>query len=454
VAAPADVEGPYSGDGPHINSGFLDGLTIAEAKVQAAAFLEEKADGVRKVNYRLRDWLVSRQRFWGCPIPIIHCDSCGLVPVPEDQLPVVAPDDVVMDKSGQSPLATHEGFRAVACPTCGAPARREADTMDTFTDSSWYFLRYTDPFSKDKPFDPVEAAKWMPVDQYIGGIEHAILHLLYARFYVKALVDLKIAPGVEREPFKRLFTQGMIRLDGSKMSKSKGNLIAPEKYYPTVGADGLRVFHLFVGPPADDVDWTDQTEEVIDGCARFIDRLVRLAQGFDVTIHEATTPEDLAVTQAVHRTIARVTTDLDRWSYNTAVAALMELLNTLSKQARSDEGINKTTLNDALDTMLLLLAPMAPHISAELWEERRPTDRSVHQQSWPVADPAMLVEETVTMVIQVNGKVKTRLEVAPGISEEEAGRLALSTPEVIEALEGQPAQRVVARPPRLVNVVK
>jgi len=454
VEAPADVEGPYSGDGAHINSGFLNGMLIAEAKEKAAAFLEEKANGIRKVNYRLRDWLVSRQRFWGCPIPIVHCESCGLVPVPTEQLPVVAPDDVVMDKSGQSPLATHEGFRNVACPKCGAPARREADTMDTFTDSSWYFLRYTDPFSQDRPFDPVEAAKWMPVDQYIGGIEHAILHLLYARFYVKALVDLNIAPGVEREPFKRLFTQGMIRLDGSKMSKSKGNLIAPEKYYPTVGADGLRVFHLFVGPPADDVDWTDQTEEVIEGCARFIDRLVRLAEGFEVNFHTENTAEDLSVTQAVHRTIARVTTDLDRWSYNTAVAALMELLNTLSKNARSPEGINQHVLEDGIDKMLLLLAPMAPHITAELWEQRHPGEKSVHQQSWPVADPAMLVEETVTMVVQVNGKVKARIEVAPGISEADATALALAAPEIVEALEGQAAQRVVARPPRLVNVVK
>ncbi|MEI6710647.1 MAG: class I tRNA ligase family protein, partial [Actinomycetota bacterium] len=454
IQAPLDVEGPYSGDGPHINSGFLNGLDVAAAKEQAAAFLEGKANGIRKVNYRLRDWLVSRQRFWGCPIPIVHCDSCGLVPVPEDQLPILAPDDVVMDKSGQSPLATHEGFRNVACPSCGAPARREADTMDTFTDSSWYFLRYTDPFSEGRPFDPVEAAKWMPVDQYIGGIEHAILHLLYARFYVKALVDLNIAPGVEREPFKRLFTQGMIRLDGSKMSKSKGNLIAPEKYYPTVGADGLRVFHLFVGPPADDVDWTDQTEEVIDGCARFIDRLVRLAQGYDVNFHDESNTDDLAVTQAVHRTIARVTGDLERWSYNTAVAALMELLNTLSKNARSTEGINKETLNHGIDTMLLLLAPMAPHITAELWEERRPNQPSVHRQPWPVADPAMLIEETITMVVQVNGKVKTRIEVAPSISEQEATDLALATPEVVEALAGEAAQRVVARPPRLVNVVK
>jgi len=454
VAPPEDFDGEvYSGDGVHINSGFLDGLMIDEAKATAGAFLEEKANGQWKVNYRLRDWLVSRQRFWGCPIPIVYCDNCGMVPVPEDQLPVLAPDDVVMDQSGQSPLATHEGFRNTTCPTCGGAARREADTMDTFTDSSWYFLRYADPFTDGKPFDPVEAAKWMPVDQYIGGIEHAILHLLYARFYLKALVDIGLAPGLPREPFKRLFTQGMIRLNGSKMSKSKGNLIAPEKYYDTVGADGLRLFHLFVGPPADDVDWTDQTEEVIEGCARFLDRIYRLAQHHEVHFHDGETSADLVVTQAAHRAIARVTNDLERWNYNTAVAALMEFLNTMSKVARDEAGINEGTLAFALDVMLKLLAPMAPHLSAEIWEMRHPGEPSVHLASWPEADPAMLVEETVVMVVQINGKLKARLDVAPDVSEEEASALALADPDVVAALAGATPSRVVARPPRLVNII-
>jgi len=454
VATPDDFAGgAYAGDGVHINSGFLDGLGIAEAKDQAANFLEANAKGERKVNYRLRDWLVSRQRFWGCPIPIIYCDDCGMVPVPEDQLPVVAPDDVTMDKSGQSPLATHEGFRNVPCPTCAKPARREADTMDTFTDSSWYYLRYADPFSDGQAFDPAEAAKWMPVDQYIGGIEHAILHLLYARFYLKALVDISMAPGLPREPFKRLFTQGMIRLDGSKMSKSKGNLIAPEKYYDTVGADGLRLFHLFVGPPADDVDWTSQTEDVIDGCARFIDRIYRLAHYDECNFHEGCTAADEEVLREVHRTIVRVTDGLEKWSYNTAVAALMELLNTISKWARSAEGAHRATLDESLDLLLRLLAPMAPHITAELWEERHPGEPGVHAQTWPEADESLVAHALVTMVVQINGKVKSRVEVSPDVSQEDAITAALADATIAAALNGQSPQRVVAVPPRLVNVI-
>ena len=452
VATPEGFEGgAYTGDGAHINSRFLDGLDVAAAKAAAADFLVEHAKGVRKVNYRLRDWLVSRQRFWGCPIPVVYCDVDGIVPVPEDQLPIVAPDDVSMDKTGQSPLATHEGFLRTTCPTCGRPATRETDTIDTFTDSSWYFLRMADPFTEGVPFDPAEVAKWMPVDQYIGGIEHAILHLLYARFYVKALIDIGLAPGLAREPFARLFTQGMIRLHGTKMSKSKGNLIAPEPFYDTVGADSLRLFHLFVGPPADDVDWTDQTNDVIDGCARFIDRVYRLCEEDRLNLVDVTTPADVAVRRDVHRTIERVTDAMERWSYNTAVAALMELLNTLSKWAREDVGASREVFDEARRTMLLLLAPMAPHVTAELWERHYPGP-GVHQQSWPVADPTLVARDSVVMVVQVNGKVRARLEVPVDVSEEEASALALADPAVIATLKG-PVTRVVSRPPRLVNII-
>jgi leucyl-tRNA synthetase len=404
------------------------------------------------VNFRLRDWLVSRQRFWGCPIPVVYCDGCGVVPVPVSDLPVLAPDDVTMDKSGQSPLATHEAFRQTTCPTCGGAARREADTMDTFTDSSWYFLRFADPFTDGVPFSPEAAKTWMPVDQYIGGIEHAILHLLYARFYMKALVDVGLAPGLPREPFKRLFTQGMIRMDGSKMSKSKGNLVAPEQYYQTVGADGLRLFHLFVGPPADDFDWTEQTNEVIEGCARFLDRLWRLAQGDGVVFHEGVTPADEAVRRGTHKTIARVTEGMERWSYNTAVAALMEHLNNLYKWARSDEGAARDVFDEAIDTMLLLLAPMAPHMPAELWAQRH-HDELLAAQRWPVANPDLLVDDTVTMVVQIAGKVKARIEVPTTISEADATAVALADPAIQSALGGAAPSRVVARPPRLVNLV-
>ena len=281
VQPPDDWEanggGAYTGDGAKINSDFLDGLDIATAKARAIDWLEERGIGERKVNYRLRDWLVSRQRFWGCPIPAVYCEAHGVVPVPEDQLPVVAPDDVEFLPTGQSPLALHEGFLHTTCPVCGGPARRETDTMDTFVDSSWYFLRFCDPWSTDRPFDPAAAQHFMPVDQYIGGIEHAILHLLYARFFTRALIEVGLAPGIGPEPFKHYLAQGMIRMDGTKMSKSKGNLIAPEHYFETVGADALRLFHLFVGPPFDDMDWSDQTEQVIEGCGRYLDRLWRTA---------------------------------------------------------------------------------------------------------------------------------------------------------------------------------
>jgi leucyl-tRNA synthetase len=454
VEPPKDFEGgAYSGDGAHINSGFLDGLATKDAKAQATEFLVTNARGERKVNYRLRDWLVSRQRFWGCPIPIIYCDEHGLVPVPLDQLPVLAPDDVVMDKSGQSPLATHEEFRNTTCPIDGKPARREADTMDTFTDSSWYFLRMCDPFSEGLAFDPAQVAKWMPVDQYIGGIEHAILHLLYARFYQKALIDIGLAPGLTREPFARYVAQGMIRLEGSKMSKSKGNLIAPEAYYETVGADGLRLFHLFAGPPVDGFDWTDQTEEIIEGCGRFIERVFRLIKGDDVNLHEGIDDSDRAVRRAVHRTIERVGNEIDRWSYNTAVASIMELVNTVSKWARSEHGAEKSTLDEALDTLLKLLAPMTPHVTAELWEARYPDEKSVHLQSWPVADPGLVKQEATVMVVQINGKVRARIDVALDISEENARAVALENDIILAALGGAEPQRVVVRPPRLVNII-
>jgi leucyl-tRNA synthetase len=455
--------GAYSGDGVKINSGFLDGLDIPTAKARAIDFLEAEGRGTRTVNYRLRDWLISRQRYWGCPIPVVHCPDHGVVPVPEDELPVLAPDDVEFEPTGRSPLASHEEFLHTTCPLCGGPAERETDTMDTFVDSSWYFLRFCDPFTDSAPFDPAAAARWMPVDQYVGGIEHAILHLLYARFYTKALIDVGMAPGLEREPFRKLFTQGMIRMDGTKMSKSKGNLVAPSKYYESVGADGLRLFHLFVGPPADDFDWTSQTDQVIEGCGRFLDRLWRLAEPDVVraTMVEAgVVPRagelcsaDLAVRRQTHRTIEHVGADLERWSYNTAVAHCMELVNALQRYARTPPGPHAGILDEACDALLLLLAPMAPHATAELWERRHPDEPSVHAQAWPAYDPALVAEETVTLVVQVNGKVRDRLEVAPSIDEEGARAAALASSRVRQTLGGREPRRVVARPPRLVNVV-
>jgi len=440
----------YAGDGVKINSGFLDGLRVAEAKEAAIRFLEESGRGRRKVNYRLRDWLVSRQRFWGCPIPVVHCPGHGAVPVPEEELPVLAPDDVEFLPSGQSPLALHEGFKRTVCPICGGPAARETDTMDTFVDSSWYFLRFCDPFDASAPFGARAVAHWMPVDQYIGGIEHAILHLMYARFFTRALIDVGLAPAeLPREPFRRLFTQGMIRMDGSKMSKSKGNLIAPARYYDRVGADALRLFHLFVGPPTDDFDWTDQTDEVIDGCARFLDRLWRLAEPVRAGRAGGLSASDTEVRRATHRTIRQVTADIERWSYNTAVAHCMELVNLLQHYAREDP--HAEVLTEAVDSLLHLLAPMAPHVTAELWE-RRHGDR-LHARPWPEFDPALVTEETVTMVVQVNGKVRDRVEVPAGITDEDARVRALSSARVLDALGGTDPARVVVRAPRLVNVV-
>jgi leucyl-tRNA synthetase len=458
VQPPADWVGEaYTGEGPRINSAWLNGLTdTTEAKGAAMDWLVEQGIGDRKVNYRLRDWLLSRQRYWGCPIPVVYCPIDGIVKVPEDQLPVLLPDDVEFRPTGESPLRYHEGFLHTTCPKCGGPAERETDTMDTFVDSSWYFLRFCDPWTTDAPIDQEAAARWMPVDQYIGGIEHAILHLLYARFYTRALGDQGLAPSGVREPFARLFTQGMITMDGSKMSKSRGNLIAPERYFDSVGADALRLFHLFVGPPGDDFDWAAQTDQMIEGCHRFLNRLWRL--GTD-TVERVTLVDrereasDLELEKETHRLIDKVSSDYERWSYNTAVAAAMEFLNSVYRHIQAPAGARRASVDLAVDSLLLLLAPMAPHITAELWEQRHAEAVPLHRQSWPSADPALVAVDTVTLVVQVNGKVRDRIEVDASITEEGAVALALAAPKVVDALAGGQPKKVIARPPRLVNVV-
>ncbi|HEY3810957.1 MAG TPA: class I tRNA ligase family protein, partial [Acidimicrobiales bacterium] len=403
---------------------------------------------------------------------VVHCPTHGIVPVPEDQLPVLLPDDVEFRPTGESPLRYHPGFLHTTCPVCGGPAERETDTMDTFVDSSWYFERFADPWDTDAPIDQAAAAHWMPVDQYIGGIEHAILHLLYARFYTRALGDLGLAPMAVREPFARLFTQGMITLDGSKMSKSKGNLIAPENYFDTVGADSLRLFHLFVGPPADDFEWSAQSDQMMEGCHRFLARVWRLATGGveRVTlVDREPVAADVELEKATHRLVDRVSRDWDRWSYNTSVAAAMEFVNTLYRHIQSEEGARRATVDAAIDTLLLLLAPMTPHIAAELWERRHRSEGqaggagqagraggaagSVHAQPWPVADPALVKVDSVTMVVQVNGKVRDRVDVDAGIGESDAAAVALALPKVVAELAGRTPAKVIARPPRLVNVV-
>ncbi|MGH9044245.1 MAG: leucine--tRNA ligase [Acidimicrobiales bacterium] len=446
--------GAYSGNGRKINSGFMDGLDVPTAKERAIEWLEARGIGARKVNYRLRDWLISRQRFWGCPIPVIYCDTDGIVGVPEDQLPVLAPDEVEFLPTGQSPLAANEAFIRTTCPLCGGEARRETDTMDTFVDSSWYFLRFCDPWYLEAPINTGAAHRWMPVDEYIGGIEHAILHLLYARFFQRALIDVGLLEGVEREPFRRYFAQGMIRMDGVKMSKSKGNLIAPSSYYERVGADALRMFHLFVGPPADDFDWTDQTDQIIDGCSRFLDRLWRTLSNDEISTRSGSLePADEKMRRMVHGCIKNVSEDMERWSFNTAVAHCQELYNALHRYGQLQSRPHEEVFSEAADSLLLLLAPMVPHIAAELWEKRHGAATSVHGQRWPAFDAALLVERTVTMVVQVNGKVRDRLEVDPTTTAAQAEALALASPKVASLLGKVPPSRVVVRPPKLVNVV-
>ena len=453
VQPPDGWEGEaYSGEGPSINSDWLDGLGVADAIERAADWVESEGLGRRKVNYRLRDWLVSRQRFWGCPIPMVNCEGCGYQPVPESELPILLPDDVDFLPTGQSPLNAHDGFLAASCPACGGPARRETDTMDTFVDSSWYFLRFADPRNETGPFSPEAAARWLPVDQYIGGIEHAILHLMYARFFTKALADIGVAPAGLSEPFARLFTQGMIRLGGAKMSKSRGNLVAPEEILDRQGADALRLAHLQVKPPQDDVDWEDFG---IDGCAKFLGRVWRLvageAQAGATTRSGDPTAADLEIDRGAHRLVDRVTRDFDRWSYNTAVAACMEYTNELYRYVQAPDGPHGEVLDAALDRLLLVMAPMTPHMTAELWERR--CGRHIHTEAWPEAEEAKLAAERVTLVVQVNGKVRDRLEVDAAIDESEALQYALASERVQRHLDGGEPRRVIARPPKLVNLV-
>ena len=453
VEPPEGFEGEaYTGDGNSINSDFLNGMKIKEAKETAIGWLEDQNIGSHQINYRLRDWLVSRQRYWGCPIPIIFCDDCGEQPVPEKDLPVDLPDDVKFMPTGRSPLTTHENFLKVKCPKCGKNARRETDTMDTFVDSSWYFLRFTDPWNDKSPFSEQAIDHWLPVDQYIGGVEHAILHLMYARFFTKALSDLGVAPKELREPFKRLFTQGMIRLGGSKMSKSKGNLVAPEGILDDQGADALRLAHLQVKPPQEDVDWEDFG---IDGCAKFLNRVWRIAHPENSLIESLregdTNGQDEEIIRQTNRLIERITGDYDRWSYNTAVAAFMEFTNTLYRWIQSEGGPHDEVLKSAIDTLLLVMAPATPHFCAELWEVRN--SAHIHQESWPQADKSKIKSETATLIVQINGKLKDRIEVASDLTEEEIQNLALASERVKELLNEQKPKRIIVRPPSLINIV-
>jgi leucyl-tRNA synthetase len=450
----------YAGDGVKINSGFLDGLTIPEAKRRVTDWLVERGRGAAKVNYRLRDWGISRQRYWGAPIPVLYCEACGMVPEAEENLPVVLPRDVQLSGKGGSPLAEVPQFVNAPCPKCGGRARRETDTMDTFVESSWYFLRYCSPRYERGMVERAAADYWMPVDQYIGGIEHAVLHLLYARFYTKVLRDLGLVK--VDEPFTALLSQGMVIKDGAKMSKSKGNVVDPDDLIRQYGADTARLFSLFAAPPEKDLDWNDHG---VEGASRFLNRVWRfvLAHGEELREGRArrpapTTDEGRAFRRVIHETIRRVTVDIERdFHFNTAVSAIMELVNELYafEAVSLDRGPREERLgllSEAVETVLLLLAPFCPHLTEELWE-RLGHDESLFRQRWPAADPAALARDEVTVVVQVDGKVRGRLQVDAGASEDEVRALALADARVRPWVSTRRIARVVVVPHRLVNIV-
>jgi leucyl-tRNA synthetase len=449
VQPPDGWEGKaYTGDGPVINSDFLDGLDMAAAKKRIIAWFEEHGMGTGTVQYRLRDWLISRQRYWGSPIPMIICPNDGLVPVPEDQLPVVHPDLADYAPKGRSPLASVPEFVNVECPKCGGPATRETDTMDTFVDSSWYFLRYCDSQNSERIFDSEKARYWMPVDQYVGGVEHAVLHLLYARFITKVLHDMGLVD-VE-EPFARLFTQGMITMNGKAMSKSKGNVVAPDPFYEKYGADAIRLFELFIGPPADAAEWSGNG---VEGTFRFLDRIWRMGMGeVGKLVDRAETDADRELLAAAHRTVKKVTEDIERFRFNTAVAALMSLANTMNDYLRAPDGVPQKTFEEAYRLMLLMLAPMSPHITHELWE-RKGHGKMLATEAWPEWDPDLVSVARVTMVVQVDGRVRDRIEVPADIDAVDAEKLALGSTKIASRIKGRTVDRLVVRPPNLVNIV-
>ncbi len=421
-----------------VNSGPFSGLSSPEAKTAIIAALAARGLGHAAVNYRLRDWLLSRQRYWGCPIPMIHCGVCGIVPVPESDLPVLLPEVDDYLPKGRSPLAAAEEWVHVSCPACGGPALRETDTMDTFVDSSWYFLRYTDPRNDEAPFDRRLVDYWLPVNQYIGGIEHAILHLMYARFFTKALYDLGLVGF--REPFARLFNQGMIYRFGAKMSKSKGNVVAPDELVERYGADALRLYILFMGPADQDKEWQDTG---VEGMWRFLSRLWRVVH--DELEREPQQPGSSALARKAHETIHKVTDDIERrFVFNTPVAAVMELVNEISRDPSDPAS------RFAVETAVTLIQPYAPHIAEELWSALGHS--RLWAEPWPVADESLLVRETVELVVQVNGKVRERLQVAAGLPEEELVSLARAS-ERVQAHLSSPVRRVIVVADKLVNFV-
>ncbi len=442
---PAETGIATTGDGVLINSGSLNGLRKAEAIADVTAELLARGQGSAAVNYRLRDWLLSRQRYWGCPIPVIHCPSCGPVPVPDDQLPVTLPDmrGEELHPKGQSPLASNRAWVEVPCPSCGEPAERDTDTMDTFVDSSWYYLRYCSPGNETMPFDPAEVRQWMPVAQYVGGVEHAILHLLYSRFFTKVLHDMGMVDFIE--PFTALLNQGSVINQGKAMSKSLGNGVDLGVELAQFGVDAVRLTMLFAGPPEDDIDWADMSPGTH---GKFLGRVFRV-------VRDGARGPAGELREPLARLVAHIVDDstrlADSYRFNVAISRLHELTKALGQAVEGGEPVRA-----GLETLAVLLAPYAPFMAEECWSMMGhdvASGDSVHAQLWPVADPALLVESAVTCVVQVAGKVRDRLEVAPSIGEDELRELALASEVVQRSLDGRPVAKVIVRAPKLVNVV-
>ena len=439
-------------DDKMINSGQFDGMNKDEAFDKIIEKLEEMGKGNKKTNFRLRDWLISRQRYWGCPIPMIYCEDCGIVPVDEKDLPVLLPTDVEFTGKGESPLASSKTFTQCTCPKCGKPARREVDTMDTFVDSSWYYMRYADNKNEEAPFDADVVNNWLPVDQYIGGVEHAILHLLYARWFTKAFNKLGWTNHVE--PFKNLLTQGMVLMDGSKMSKSKGNTVSPVELVENYGADTARLFILFAAPPERDLEWSEQG---VEGCFKFLNRVYRLVDELAPVTkldHEFgnLTKADKDMRAKTNNTLKKVTEDLnDRFGFNTAIAALMELINDLYKYKELDDR-NDAVIKEAIEAVVVILAPFAPHLGEELWLMIG-KEASVFDIAWPEYDKSAIQLDEVEIIVQVNGKVRNKINAPVGIDQEAMKDLALNDEKIKEFIEDKDVVKVIAIPSKLVNIV-
>jgi len=439
----------YEGDGVLVNSSQFNSLNNRAAMEKIADWMESIKIGKRATHFKLRDWLISRQRYWGAPIPIIYCEKCGIVPVLEKDLPVLLPDNVEFRPYGESPLTYSKEFVNTKCPKCGAQAKRETDTMDTFVDSSWYFLRYLTPNDDKKPFDTQLVNKWLPVDQYIGGVEHAILHLLYSRFIVKVFFDLGLTGF--NEPFERLFTQGMIIKDGAKMSKSKGNVVSPDVLIEKYGVDTVRLYTLFMGPPERDAEWNDRA---VEGTYRFLGRLWRLAEQVMGQKSEVRSqkPEIVPLTRKTHQTIKKVTDDIENgFKFNTAISSIMELVN--DSYAALDEGEkNAPALKEAVKTITLLLAPFAPHICEQLWQNSG-NKESIFKQAWPEHDKDLIQEDEITMPVQINGKLRCRIIVPADIDEGALKDKVSQDSSVLKWLEGKAPKKIIVIPKRMVNIV-